>query len=252
MTNLRRLLSLAALFALLAGGAFAQNIDTTGFLDRIDENTTLSDTDFSSEMTLVIEDPEEGIDRQRVRMFRRDRDEAFVLLILEPEVNRGQGYLQVDDALWFYDPDSRSFSFTSQSESFQGSDARNSDFASSSLEDDYDIVAVEEGRLGNFEVYILDLEATNNEVTYPTQRLWVTRNELLVLKTEDYSVAGRLLRTTFIPRYISIEDAFLPTQMILVDELVADKKTTITFEDISTADLPDSVFTRSYVERVSL
>jgi outer membrane lipoprotein-sorting protein len=202
-------------------------------------------------MTMVAEDPDEGIDRRKARMFRRDRDGAFVLLILEPQVNRGQGYLQVDDALWFYDPTSRAFSFTSMSENFQGSDARMSDFGTSTIDADYEVSLASEGKLGRFEVYVLELEARHNEVTFPYLRLWVTKDSFLILKTEDYSVTRRLLRTSYYPRYTRAGDAYMPAQIILIDELVEGKKTTMNFEDVSTAPLPDSVFTKAYVERVS-
>lgn len=244
-------LAFAAFGLVGAASAHADAVATAGMLEAIDDARTLENADFSAVMTLVAEDPEEGIDRRKVRMFRRDRDGAYVLLILEPQVNRGQGYLQIDDALWFYDPESRSFSHTSQSESFQGSDARNSDFESSTLAEDYEITSAAVGRLGAYEVYVLDLEATNNEVTYPSVKLWVTQEEHLVLKSEDYSVTGRLLRTSYFPRYASVADAYVPTQVIFIDELVENKKTTITLSDISTAELPDSVFTKAYVERAS-
>jgi hypothetical protein len=247
----RRIAALLVVTVFSVVALWAQEVDTTDFLERIDENMTLAETDFFAVMTFVSQYPEEGIDRRKVRIFRRDRDGAYVLLVLEPEVNRGQGYLQVDDALWFYDPESRSFSYTSQSESFQGTDARVSDFSSSSLSEDYTITSAERGTLGNYEVYILELEATNDEVTYPQRKLWVTRDNLLTLKSEDYSVTERLLRTTYIPRYTRLDDAFIATRMILEDELVEGKKTTIAFDDVSTAELPDSVFTKSYVERVS-
>ncbi len=244
------LIALATLL-LASPTAPAQQIDTTGFLELMDENLTQAATDFSAVMTFVAEDPDEGIDRRRVRMFRRDRDGAYVLLVLEPEVNRGQGYLKVDDSLWFYDPESRSFSYTSRGESFQGTDARVSDFESSTLAEDYVITSAAEGTLGAYSVYILEMEATTNEVTYPYLKMWVTRDQMLVLKSEDYSVTQRLLRTSYFPRYMRVGDAYIATQAIFVDELVDGKKTTITFTDVSTATLPDSVFTKSYVERVS-
>ncbi|MFP4550710.1 MAG: outer membrane lipoprotein-sorting protein [Spirochaetales bacterium] len=248
---LKRGMLVMGITLIAAGAAGAQSIDTTGFLEQMDENLLLEDTDFSAVTTFVSEDPEDGVDRQKARMFRRDRDGAFVVLILEPQANRGQGYLQVEDGLWFYDPESRSFSFTDASESFQGTDARVSDFGSASLSEDYEIVGAEQGRLGDFDVYVLDLEATNSEVTYPSRRVWVTQEQLLTLKSEDYSVTDRLLRTSYFPNYTRIAGAYMATRVILEDELVEGRKTTITFEDISAADLPDNVFTKSYVERVS-
>jgi hypothetical protein len=250
-SNWRRIMMVGIAGAVLSMTVAGQQIDTTGFLDRIDRNLLLQDTDFSAVTTFVSEDPEDGIDRNKARMFRRDRDGAFVVLILEPEVNRGQGYLQVDDALWFYDPESRSFSYTDAGESFQGTDARVSDFSSSTLSEDYEITSASEGTLGRYDVYILELEATNNEVTYPHRKLWVTQDQFLTLKSEDYSVTRRLLRTSYFPSYTRVGGAYMATRVILQDELVEGKKTTMTFEEVSAADLPDNVFTKSYVERVS-
>jgi hypothetical protein len=55
---------------------------------------------------------QESIDRRSARSFRRNRDGAYVALVLEPAVNRGQGCLQDDTASsvmlawsgwqWFY------------------------------------------------------------------------------------------------------------------------------------------------------
>jgi hypothetical protein len=95
------------------------------------------------------------------------------------------------------------------------------------------------------------MEATHSEVTYPTQKMWVTRNSLLVLKTEDYSATGRLMRTSLFPSYAKVGDKFLATKMIFTDELIEGKKTQITMTDLSTSPLPDSIFTKAYVERVN-
>jgi hypothetical protein len=137
------------------------------------------------------------------------------------------------------------------SENFQGSDARMSDFGTSTLDDDYEILSVSEGTLGNFEVFVLELEARHNEVTFPYLKFWVTKDNFLILKSEDYSVTSRLLRTSYYPRYTRAGDAYIPTQIILIDELVDGKKTTMNFEEVSIAPLPNSVFTKAYVERVS-
>ena len=43
----------------------------------------------------------------------------------------------------------------------------------------------------------------------------------------------------------------MATKMIFVDEVVSGDKTTLTFDQVSTVDLDDSVFTKAYVERVN-
>lgn len=220
-------------------------------LTIIDEMSNFSGTDLSAIMSFITEDPEKGIEKTVVQQFRSDDDDKFLMIINEPVVKKGQGYLMVDDNLWFYDPESRKFSHTSMNDQFNDSDANNSDFNASSVAADYKVTAIEEGALGKFAVYIMTIEAVNNEVTYPTQKLWVTRKGFLTLKTEDYSAGGRLMRSSYYPTYAKAGDNYIPTKMIFEDELIEGKKTTITITEISVKELADSIFTKSYVERVN-
>lgn len=221
-------------------------------LSQLDSESNIDGSDFAAVMTMETQDPEEGTETTVVQQFRRDSDDAFLMLIREPAIQRGQGYLRIDDNLWFYDPESRRFSHTSMNDRFADSDANNSDFRQSTLSEDYRVTRVTESTLGRYDVYVMNLEATNNEVTYPTQKMWVNRQVPVILKTEDYSAGGRLMRTSYFPNYTQIgDDAYVPTRMIFVDELVEGKQTTIRLTDISVESLPDTIFTKSYVERVN-
>jgi hypothetical protein len=245
-------MTLATLIVLLSS-SFSQAQNVTDFetvLKQIDINS-LFPADMTATVTLDERDPANGDEVSKIRMFRRDEDDKFLLLFERPEVQLGQGYLNIDDGLWFYDPESRQFTFTSISESFGGSDARNSDFQASSLAADYDVIASSEGTLGKFDVWILELEASNDEVTYPFRKLWVTKEPNLILKSEDYSLTKRLLRTSYFPSYAKAGDSFVADQQLYVDALVENKQTKVTIEDISTAEIPDNVFTKAYVERVN-
>lgn len=239
------------LFFCAASGVFGQAINTDKILDSLDKNRNVLENDIAMVMTFISEDPEKGVEKNVVRQFRRDGDDKFLMIFQEPEVKKGQGYLRVDDNLWFYDPESRKFTHSSMKERFGGTDARNSDFGKSSLKDDYAVTSATEGKLGKYDVYILDLAAKNNEVTYAREKYWVTRDNYLLLKSEDYSSTGRLMRTSLFPAYTKVETYFLPTQMIFIDNLVEGKKTQISMTDISMAPLPETVFTKSYLERVN-
>ena len=50
-------------------------------LEKIDAQSRFEGTDFSAVLTLIIEDPEEGIEKMVVRQFRRDDGERYLLLI---------------------------------------------------------------------------------------------------------------------------------------------------------------------------
>src|SRR5690606_12117558 len=128
----------------------------------IDEQSSILASDFTATLTIVTQDPEKGAEKFVVREFRRDRENKFLLLILEPRAQMGQGYLMDEENLWFYDPESRKFSHTSLKESFASSDARNEDFTQSSLAKDYRPTGYKSGSLGNYEVYIIDLEAAQD------------------------------------------------------------------------------------------
>jgi outer membrane lipoprotein-sorting protein len=244
-------LTLTLIFTVLTCAALGSTPDMGRILATIDRMGDFGARDFSAVMTVITEDPVKGLEKMVVRQFRRDRENKFLMLIQQPEANKGQGYLQDGDNLWFYDPQSRKFSHTSLKESFSGTDAKNSDFKKTSLADDYKVASYQQGKLGQYDVWVIDLEATNNEVTYPYMKLWVTVDNNLVLKTEDYSLTKRLMRTSLFPNYAKVGNTYIPRTMIFTDELVKGKKTQITLTEISIEPLPNSVFTKSYVERVN-
>ncbi len=225
-----------------------QNFETV--LENIAQNTRFP-ADVTATVTLEQRDPQDGDETSTVRMFRRDADDSFLMLFERPATQLGQGYLNIADGLWFYDPESRQFTYTSLEESFGGTDARNSDFETSELAEDYDVVASVSGALGNFEVWVLGLEAVSDEVTYPYRKIWVSKDPNLVLKSEDYSLSKRLLRTAYYPSYAKAGESYLADKQLFVDALTEGKQTQITLADISTATIPDNVFTKTYVERVN-
>jgi outer membrane lipoprotein-sorting protein len=242
------------LVLILAAGSVTaadQDVDMDAVLEDVDRLRQFMDSDLTSVMNMVTEDPDTGVEKMEVHSFRRDYQDEFLLLIKQPEVQKGQGYLRKGDNLWFYDPESRKFTHSSMKENFQDTSSKNSDFGRLELSTDYKVASWTEGKLGKFDVYILDLEGVNNEVTYPHLKLWVTKDTHLVLKSEDYSLTKRLMRTSYYPEYAKAGDSFIPVKMIFIDELIEGKKTQITISDISLADLPDSVFTKAYVERVN-
>ncbi|MCY1151004.1 MAG: outer membrane lipoprotein-sorting protein [Sphaerochaetaceae bacterium] len=249
---MKKIITIIFIAAVTFNSAFATTIEEgTEILKIIDSQSNFEGSDFSATLSMISEDPEDGIEKTVVYQFRDDDDDKFLLLIKEPTINKGQGYLLIDDNLWFYDPDSRKFSHTSMKEQFNDSDANNSDFTSSSLLEDYNVVAVEEGKLGSYDVNILSLEATNNEVTYPFQEIYVSKQGTVTLKKEEFSKSGTLLRTSYYTKYKLVDGNYVATYMIFQDELIEGKKTTIQISNISTDDIPDSVFTKSYIERVN-
>lgn len=247
---MRRYISVFLLL-LFAALVHAQTPDFDQILKDIDDLANFSQTDFSAVYTIISERPGEEREVTQARLFRRDLNDQFLILILQPEVQRGQGYLQVDENVWFYDPESRKFERTTIRENIQNSDAQNADLDQSSFSSDYTVQSWQEGTLGNFDVYIVDLEAKSSDVAYDQVRLWIRQDQNIILKEEDFSVNGRLMRTVFFPRYERVGQKIIPKQVLIVDELNEGERTQLTMTDATIQTIPDSVFSKAYLERVN-
>jgi len=227
-------------------------------LKDVDALVSFHEMDLSAEYLIEKRDPGGAVSTTLAAMFRRDKTDQFLILILEPTVDKGKGYLKQGDTLWLYDPVGRTFTFTSAKERFQNSSARNSDFNRSNYSNDYRVVGAKNEKLGKFNCVVLDLEAVNDRVSFPKVRLWVS-DDKLVRKAEDYSLSGQLMRTTAIPTYQRVGVRWLPASMVIQDHLRAKKiggkteyeRTTVKITKPSLSALPDTVYTKEYLERVS-
>lgn len=247
---MKRVLSICILAFLVAGpAAFAQ--DVPAILAELDRQGDFSGSDFSALYTIVSQKPGEKDSVTQVRMFRRDSKKQFTMLMMLPEVNKGQGYLREDDNVWFYDPTSRKFSFSSIKENIQNSEAKNSDLTRRSILDDYEIVGSTTGVLGTFSVWVIDLKAKTKDVSYERIVLHVRKDKTMLLKQEDYSVSGRLMRTNLYPKYVEIEGRLLPFQMLIIDELNPGERSQLTMAEQTLSPLPDKVFTKAFLEQVN-
>jgi outer membrane lipoprotein-sorting protein len=227
-------------------------------LKNADALASYYDTDFSAEFTIIQEKPGQARSTTVAGVFRRDSRETYVIVVLQPAVSRGQGYLKQGKTLWFYDPESRRFNSTGSSERFQNTNARNSDFTRSTLAEDYRIISGEDVSLGRFNCRLLTLEAVSTEVTYPRMKVWISEDGL-VRKTEDYSLSGQLLRTSAFPDYYRIGSRYVPRRVLFVEELrgavingkFVNEKTQITINKPSFEKVADSVYSKTFLESVN-
>ena len=239
-------------------GQRLQAISDQELLVRVDSLASYMNTDFAAEYTITQRRPGQGDSITKAGVFRRDASETYVILIMDPLISRGQGYLKQGNTLWFYDPQSRRFNTTSSSDRFQNTNARNSDFTRSTLAQDYKIIAAEDATLGVLKCRVLTLEAITSDVTYPRMKIWISEDGLL-RRTEDYSLSGQLMRTSVIPDYHEIGGRFVPRQILFEDALrgahiggtFVRERTLITISGPSFRRIADSVFSKTHLELVN-
>ncbi len=237
--------------ALFCAAVHSETPDWNKILTRIDEMGDFDNSDFSAEITIVSQKPGEDDTSMVARYFRRDSEKKFTIVLLKPDVQKGQGYFSAGDDLWFYDPESRKFAYSSLKDSFQDSDAQNSDFSSSTLAADYTVTESGEAKLGASDVWVVTLAAKDRTVPVAKRKMWIRKDNLLVLKEEHYSLSDRLMRTIAYPKYQTVSGKFVPASMLIIDNLKVGEKTQLTFASPSVSKLPDNVFNKEYLQRVN-
>ncbi len=218
---------------------------------RTDIRSSFYDSDMTATITTVSVSPDKGTFVRKEQIFRRDKDDAFLMLTLEPESRKGQGMLRVDNNMWRYDPTSRKFTHTTLKDTYENSTVRNNDFRRWQRSIDYSVEKITTGTLGNYTVIIGELKANNDEVPFPYIRMYIEKDRKIVLKVEEYSLSMKLLRTAYYTQYVQIGNSFVPTVQIFQDGLIPEKRSQVTYTDISTKPVPDYYFTKEYLERVS-
>jgi len=230
-------------------GSFSLSAEASNLLQTIDQLKNFDTTDLSCSLTVLTTKANGEKSRIEARYFRRDRDDKFTMILTGPDSKIGQGYLQIADNLWFYDPETRAFAHSSLKENFQDSKARNDDFSSSSYATDYSVEAQESAKLGAYDVHVLTLKANTDLIPYARQKLWVRKDIPLILKQECYARSGKLMVTYAYPAYTREAGKYVPSKIFIRDELVKGENTEISLSSISLGNLDSNYFTKGFLER---
>lgn len=218
-------------------------------LDEAD-NVLAYHGDYSATISLVIEKPGKPKENLQYKIFERTDAKLMTIVQLFPEADKGTGYLRNDDNIWSYDPISRKFTHTSIKEALGDSDIKLDDVdqSDSHWRENYDIFAYEEGTLGKYAVDIITVKAKTSEPSYAKSKYYIRKDIPLLLKQEDFSGSDRLMRTTLLPKYSKVPAGYVPTQIVLRDELNKGEQTQQVISDLTFDALPDKIFTKAYLE----
>jgi outer membrane lipoprotein-sorting protein len=191
-------------------------------------------------------------------VYRRDEDDKQMFLFTRPKAEAGKGYLRLDKNLWSYDPSTGRWERRTERERIGGTDTRRDDLDEPRLAEDY--VATWEGdeKLGVYQVHRIRLEAKPEvDVAFPVRRIWVDQASLNVLKRQDLALSGRLMRTSYYPRWKKVyseskkADVWYPEEMRLFDEIEKGNSTLILIREIDLRPLAANLFTKAWLESKS-
>jgi outer membrane lipoprotein-sorting protein len=188
-------------------------------------------------------------------VFRRSADQRFMILFTKPKASQGQGYLRVDQNLWFYDPAVGKWERRTERERIGGTNSRRSDFDESRLAEEYDPEDNGEEKLGVYTAQVLTLKGKPGlDLAFPVIKLWVDKATKNELKRQEFALSGRLLRTSYYPKWQKIysesrkADIWYPQEIRFYDEVEKQNSTLILIKSVDLKPLEANLFTKAWLE----
>lgn len=228
-------------------------------IDYIDTNYEVR-SDMTAQARITTKDPEQGTKVIESVLYRRDRDDAFLIVIADPESDRGNGYLRVGDNMWLYRRSTRTFTHIGRDEKIGGSNASAGDIETRKFKELYqpalnaagaEIIAAETIGGAKIPVYRFEVVAKVNDVKFPKLVMWVTRDKYLELKRESYSLSGTLLETDLFTNYKEVDGRYIPLLQKFTDEVEKGRTSLMEITGISFSKVDDYKFDKAYLESLS-
>ena len=191
-------------------------------------------------------------------VYRRSADQRFIILFTAPKNVAGQGYLRVDKNLWFYDPAVGKWERRTERERIGGTNSRRSDFDESRLAEEYDPTDDGLEKLGAYTARKLTLKGKAGiDLAFPVIKLWVDKDTNNVLKRQEFALSGRLLRTSYYPKWKKVyseskkADVWFPQEIRFYDEVEKENSTLVLVKSVDLKPLEPNLFTKAWLESKS-
>lgn len=203
------------------------------------------------EWEIDLESIENGNTQNRTLNVRA-RNHNSIAEFLKPPKVKGRKLLMIDRNMWFVKPSLRKPVPISPRQKLMGG-ASNGDIASTNYAGDYEARSVSEEDVDGELCYLLDLVATNKRATYDRIRYWVSKKRFVGVKSEFFTVSGKLFKTaTFeYDNRINVNGKSLPfiSKMVIKDAVIKENITTMTYRKVEIKEIPNSVFNLNLLVR---
>ena len=254
------MLRLTALLLLVATAAPALALsrdETDELVRRVDERQR-SSGDYKALCYMEAKEKDKTDVVYELVVYRREADEKLVMLFTKPKAEAGKGYLRIDKNLWLYDPATGKWERRTERERIGGTDTRRGDLDESRLAEEYDARWEADEKLGAYTVHRVFLKVKEGvDVAFPQVRMWVDAANGNVLKTQEMALSGRLMRTTYRPRWKKVwsesknADVWYPEEIRIYDEVEKANSTLILIRQVDLRTLSPNMFTKAWLEAKS-
>jgi hypothetical protein len=203
------------------------------------------------EWEILIESIEGGREQQRtIRVTARSFNSLAEFLA--PANVKGQKLLMLDRNMWFAKPGLSKAVPISPRQKLMGG-AANGDIASTNYAGDYKVAQASEEAVGREKCHLFDLTAVDKKATYDRIKYWISKERLVGVKAEFYTVSGKMFKTaTFeYENSLSIDGQPRPfiSKMVITSAIIKEDITTMHYRKASIKKVPDSIFNLNLLTR---
>jgi hypothetical protein len=169
-----------------------------------------------------------------------------------PPKVKGQKLLMLDRNMWFVKPGLRKPVPISPRQKLMGG-AANGDIASTNYAGDYEPASMSDGDVNGEPCYLLDLRAVNKKVTYDRIMYWISKQRLVGVKADFYTVSGKRFKSATLEydNSITVNQSTRPfvSKMIITDPVIKENITVMSYGKVTIKKIPDSAFNLNLLVR---
>jgi outer membrane lipoprotein-sorting protein len=164
-----------------------------------------------------------------------------------PASEKGKSMLMLQDDIWIFLPRVNKPVRVPLKHRLLG-EVSIGDMTRTNFSHDYDATLVGEEFIEGREAYILDLKAKSPQKPYGSIKYWVAKDNFQPLQAEYFTVSGKSLKTIVFGEFTRAAGALRPLRATFVDSIRKDKKSILTFEDMTSKPLPDKMFSKQAMQ----
>jgi hypothetical protein len=240
---MRRLEMLAAgLLLATPPAALAQDGDE--ILRAVDR--ALAPESFEAYRRLINIEPD-GSQREFTLYTLKKGADNVVSLFLAPASERGRATLRLGDNMWLYIPNVGKPVRITSLQSVVGGVFNNADIMRLEYHVEYAVESVESDQ----RTHVLELKARSRSVAYDQLRMTVDREAMVPLEVACRAASGLLIKTLHFKQMRTFDGGVRRPAVVETDSpLQVGYKSVMVFGRIRAREIPDEVFTLSYLPRI--
>ena len=203
---------------------------------------------FEVDVTITTSEPGSVPEVRAYRIVSKGNDKTLVQTIA-PAIDRNQILLMRDRDFWAFLPKLSQPIRLPLSQRLTG-EVANGDLARANFAGDYTPRILRTDKIDGKIYYVLQLDATENWVTYHRVQYWVNAKNSRPFKAEFYSLSGRLLKTAYYQEFHDLGGENRPTRILLEDALNPGHHSVLDYSNMHLRKLPDKIFTKDYLKKL--